>query len=81
MMPPENERSFSGRPSVMRRIEAEMQRRAAAGVLAPRLHEEAQFLRQWAEKHIDRKIQIPQTRSIENGIRASYRRLRGRPKH
>jgi hypothetical protein len=69
-------RSFGGRPSVMRRIEAEMKRRAERGELAPRLREEAQALRGWAERHIEETSQIPQERAIENGVRELYNQLK-----
>jgi len=68
-------KNFSGRPSVMRRIEAEMRRRADAKVLAPRLRQEAKALRSWAEDNIGPDRQIPQVRSIENALRECYQEL------
>jgi hypothetical protein len=70
-------RSFAGRPSVMRQIKAEMQRRAKAGQLAPKLREEATALHCWAEENISDGMQIPQVRAIENALRVEYGALRG----
>ena len=69
-------RSFGGRPSVMRGIEAEMRRRANTESLAPTLREESKALRSWAETEIDAKKQIPQFAAIENALRDLYRELR-----
>ena len=74
---PARPKSFGGRPSVMRQLEAEMRRRQEAGKLALTLHEEATALRKWAETNISGDVQIPQVRSIENALRSEYRRLRG----
>jgi hypothetical protein len=68
--------SFGGRPSVMRRLAAEMTRRADQRVLAPRLPEEVKALLIWAKGKIDEKIQLPQQRSAENALRQRYRELR-----
>ena len=70
-------RSFAGRPSVMRRIEAEMRIRAGRRLLAPTLREEAKKLRDWAEANIDAEKQIPQVRAIENALRQRYKELKG----
>jgi hypothetical protein len=69
-------KSYGGRPSVMRQIEAEMRRRAAGGNLAPRLREEAAMLHDWAKKAIDPSQQIPTSRAIENALRAAYNQLK-----
>jgi hypothetical protein len=69
-------KSFGGRPSVMRQIEAEMRRRAAERQLAPKLREEAEALNKWAEFHIDKTEQIPTARAIENALRDIYWDLR-----
>jgi len=69
-------KSYGGRPSVMRQIEAEMRRRAARGNLAPRLREEATMLHNWAKTAIDPSQQIPTSRAIENALRAAYNQLR-----
>jgi hypothetical protein len=68
-------KSFVGRPSVMRAIEAEMRRRADAKVLAPRLRQEAQALRRWAEGNINPDHQIPQVAAIANALRERYKEL------
>lgn len=70
-------KSYAGRPSVMRQIEAEMRRRAEAGQLAPKLREEAAALHSWAKKNISDDMQIPQIRAIENALRDGYRALQG----
>ncbi len=69
-------RSFAGRPTVMRQIEAEMRRRALEGSLEPKLSKEAQALHAWARRSIPAPKQIPTAHSIENGLRAVYRELR-----
>src|SRR5262249_8661492 len=69
-------RSLGGRPSVMRQIRAEMTRRAGRKELAPSLRAEAQALRSWADENIEKKLQIPQERAIENGVRDLYNRLK-----
>jgi hypothetical protein len=69
-------KSFGGRPSVMREIEAEMVRRAGDNALAATLRKEATALRVWAEKQIDPAHQIPTARAIENALRKRYRELR-----
>jgi hypothetical protein len=68
-------KNFGGRPSVMRAIEAEMRRRADAKVLAPRLRQEAEALRSWAEDNVDPDFQIPQVAAIENALRERYKEL------
>jgi hypothetical protein len=68
--------SFGGRPTVMRQIIGEMNRRAEHQTLAPSLREEAQALRSWAEKNIDEKKELPKPRSIENGIREAFNGLK-----
>ena len=68
-------KSFGGRPSVMRKIEAEMRRRADAKVLAPKLRQDAEVLRGWAEHKIDPDFQIPQVAAIENALRERYKEL------
>lgn len=72
----EKAKSFGGRPSVMRRIETEMTRRAGMGLLAPKLREEARVLRSWAEQNIPASIQLPQVGAIENSLREVYRKLK-----
>ena len=76
-------KSFVGRPSVMRQIEAEMERRAHAGLLEPKLRPEAKALREWCDANIDKKEQIPQVRAIENALRRAYKELSqgGSPVH
>jgi hypothetical protein len=75
--PRDEVRSFGGRPSVMRQLEAEMCRRASRRILAPKLREEAKELRLWAEANIDAENQIPQVRAIENALRRRYKELKG----
>jgi hypothetical protein len=79
--PRDKRKSFGGRPTVMRQIEAELRRHAAAGTLAPALRQEAKALRAWAETSIDPKQQIPGVASIENALRAQYHQLRERHIH
>src|SRR5262249_47724076 len=66
-------KGFGGGPTIMRRIEAEMLRRANLGQLAPKLREEAEALHKWADLHIDKTQQIPTPRAIENALRDAYR--------
>jgi hypothetical protein len=68
-------KSYGGRPSVMRQIEAEMRRRAASGNLAPKLRHEAIALRDWATETIGPSQQIPTPRAIENALRETYNQL------
>jgi len=76
-------RSFGGRPSVMRPIEAEMRRHALQGDLKPTLREEARSLHAWASHNIPAAAQIPTMHAIENALREVYRELRhlGPPAH
>ena len=69
-------KSFGGRPSIMRRIIAEMKRRAEEGLMAPKLREEARALRNWAEINSDSKVQLPQVGALENAIREPYNKLK-----
>ncbi len=79
----EGSKSFGGRPSIMRRIEAEMRHRAADGSLELTLREEAQALHTSATQNIPATEQIPTVRTIENRLRDVYRKLRrsGRGTH
>jgi hypothetical protein len=69
-------RSFVGRPSVMRRVEAEMRRRALGGTLATKLRDEAASLHLWAKQNVDNLDQVPGVHAIENALRDLYKRLR-----
>ena len=69
-------KSFGGRPSVMRQIKAEMSRRARDGSLEPTLTQEAQALLVWATNNIPTTEQIPTIRTIANGVRSEYWKLR-----
>jgi hypothetical protein len=67
--------SFSGRPSVMFRIEEEMRRRAASGTMESSLKREAEQLHSWAALTI-KDHQVPQPGSIANALRRSYLQLK-----
>jgi hypothetical protein len=68
--------SFGGRPSVMRQIRAEMARRAARHVLAPKLRDEVKALLIWADANIGKDRQLPKPPATENALRDDYNRLR-----
>jgi hypothetical protein len=67
--------SFSGRPSVMFRIEEEMRRRAASGTMEPSLKREAEQLHSWAALAI-KDHQVPKPGSIANALRRSYLQMK-----
>lgn len=67
--------SFPGRSSIMRAIVQELEYRAEQGQLELTLAEQARQLFQWALQSLPGK-QIPKPLSIENGIRADFRRLK-----
>jgi hypothetical protein len=71
----DKKRSFAGRPSVMRRIVAEMERRAAVGALESTLRAEAGVLADWAKTNIP-DAQIPKRGSLENAVRPRYWELK-----
>lgn len=68
-------RSFAGRPSVMRKITSEYARRAQSGMQAGSLSAEASQLHAWALGTIQ-DMQVPTPRSIANAIRDEYRQTR-----
>ena len=70
--------SFPGRPSIMRAIKKELARRAAAGELEDTLASQCRALGSWAGSRYS-GAQIPKARSIENGIRSDYQKLRKTP--
>lgn len=69
------QRSFSGRPSVMFKIEQELKRRAECGECEPSLARESEALYVWAQQHIH-NAQIPKKNSIQNAIRHRYQQLK-----
>jgi hypothetical protein len=69
-------KSYGGRPSVMRQIEAEMRRRAVRSDLAPKLRHEAKALHEWAMTTVDARQQIPTSLAIENALREIYKELK-----
>ncbi len=65
--------TFAGRPSIMRQIIAHLEERIANQTAEPSLGKEAAYLHNWANAVIPPDVQIPQPRSIMNGIRKKYR--------
>jgi hypothetical protein len=70
--------SFRGRPSIMAKIRLELRRRAEAGIMNSVLREESEDLAAWARHRF--QSEVPQAKSIENGIRHLYRELAGKPR-
>ena len=66
--------SFPGRPSKMNAIVQELKARAQAGLLSNTLAGQARELKAWVDQQFPAE-QVPTARTIENGIRESYRRL------
>lgn len=64
--------SFSGRPSVMHKIEKEFYARAASGKLLPTLAGESRHLHAWAKTTIQDE-QTPSWRGIANALRVKYK--------
>lgn len=64
--------SFSGRPSVMHKIEKEFYARAASGILLPTLAGECRHLQAWAKAEITGE-QTPSWRGIANALRIQYK--------
>jgi hypothetical protein len=64
----------AGRPSIMRKIEAEMRRRAASGQIEESLRREAEVLATWAKRAFPDE-HIPAPRSIERRLGHVYREL------
>lgn len=71
-----NYASFSGRPSVMHKIEHEMQNRAQTNALCPSLAAESRYLHDWAKINIPTQ-QVPTARGISNALRSTYKLLSG----
>lgn len=77
--PDEYHSGLPGRPGIMHLILPELTRRAKAGELRPKVTDEARCLQEWfAGEH----PQLPQrsARTIEQKIRAKYKKLRKRTK-
>lgn len=68
--------SFPGRPSVMKAIKMELEKRATAGKLRSLVTDEAKSLAAWADEQFP-KEQTPKPRSIANAIRDRFRELKG----
>lgn len=66
-------RGFSGRPSIMFKIEQEMTIRAKNKKLESSLSKEAEYLYNWASENIQNS-QIPKPASIRNALRAEYKK-------
>lgn len=69
--------SFPGRPSLMRAIVQELERRSKTGELAETLAEESRHLSRWASSNFPGS-HTPTARSVENGIRSKYRTIKWR---
>jgi|SRR5689334_4066986 len=68
---------FPGRPTIMRAIVQELERRAEAGQLSETLTDQATELVAWANERLPPgPIPIPGTRSVANAIRKIYWALR-----
>lgn len=67
--------SYPGRPSIMNAIKEQMHKRASEGKLELTLAEEARKLMDWVEREYP-GVQTPQEKSLENGIRESYKKLK-----
>lgn len=65
----------SGRPSIMRMIEAEMRRRAAGGSMEESLGREAKVLATWAQQEF-RAAHVPKPKSIATKLGRVYKELK-----
>ena len=70
-----NQPSFPGRPSIMAAIQNELNNLAASGKLEPMISTQAEILHTWAKDNFPAD-QIPTIKTIENGIRLPYSRLK-----
>ena len=74
--PPEPTTGAPGRPSSMHLVEAEFERRCAAGTLAPTLKEQARLLEDWFRRQYP-ETQPVTAKTIENRLRDPFRRAKG----
>ncbi|MBF0561000.1 MAG: hypothetical protein HQL37_03070 [Alphaproteobacteria bacterium] len=75
-LPPEPTTGAPGKPSSMHLVEAEFERRCAAGTLAPTLKEQARLLEDWFRRQYP-ETQPVTAKTIENRLRDTFRRAKG----
>jgi hypothetical protein len=72
--------SFSGRPSVMHKIEQQLLVRSQSNALLPTLAAESRYLHAWAKENIAGE-QIPTARTIGNAMRTKYKHAQYAPEN
>ena len=70
-------KGFSGRPSIMFKIEQKMKDRSKNSTLEESLSKESEYLYNWAKNNI-KNVQIPKPASIRNALRAEYKNLKSK---